>query len=232
MLQSIDKKRKILFYYIVVFILLSTQVTKKQHIEKKINNKINNIEVYGLSEEENFNVIESLNILPSQNIFFLNEKIFNKVLEKNNLIESFYIKKIYPNIIKINIKKISFLAITNKNNKKYYIGSNGKLISIDEINNFNQKLPFVYTKNNYGDFINLKKIIDKSAFQYEEIESFYNFPSNRWDIKTKNGLLIKLHEKKIFESLQLAHAFKKNKQSEENKIIDFRISNHIVVSNE
>ena len=70
MLQSIDKKRKILFYYIVVFILLSTQVTKKQHIEKKINNKINNIEVYGLSEEENFNVIESLNTLSSQNIFF------------------------------------------------------------------------------------------------------------------------------------------------------------------
>ena len=67
---------------------------------------------------------------------------------------------------------------------------------MSENKNFNKKLPFVFSKSNYEKFINLKKIIDKSKFKFEEIESFYYFPSNRWDFKTNEGLLIKLPRKK------------------------------------
>ena len=35
----------------------------------------------------------------------------------------------------------------------------------------------------------LKNIIDKSKFKFKEIKSFYYFPSGRWDLKTKSGLL-------------------------------------------
>ena len=65
-------------------------------------------------------------------------------------------------------------------------------------------MPFVFSKSNYNEFVKLKKIIDKSKFQFKEIESFYYFPSNRWDFKTNEGMLIKLPEKNILESLQLA----------------------------
>ena len=90
----------------------------------------------------------------------------------------------------------------------------------------------MFSKSNYADFVNLKKIIDKSKFVFEEIESFYYFPSNRWDLKTNSGLLIKLPEKKILESLELASKIKKNIQFDNNKIIDLRISGHIIVSDE
>ena len=142
------------------------------------------------------------------------------------------LKKIYPNLIKIKIKQADLLAITNQSSKKFYIGSNGKLIPLSKIEVPNYNLPFVYGKNSYINFLELKKFVDKSNIEFKEINSFYYFPSNRWDIKTKNGLTIKLPEKKIFKSLQLAHVIKKNKQFKDNKIIDFRISNHIVVSNE
>ena len=115
---------------------------------------------------------------------------------------------------------------------KYYIGSNGKLIAFSKNNNFNKKLPFVFSKSNYKNFVNLKKIIDKSKFKLEDIESFYYFPSNRWDLKTKSGLLIKLPEKNILDSLQYAHLIKVNEQFKDNKIIDLRISNNIITSNE
>ena len=205
--QLTDRKKK-LFFYFLIFILLSTQIGKNQYIEKKSKIEPNRIEVFGLSIEENIKVSKSLNSLLFQNIFFLNKGNFHETLRKNNLIESFSIKKFYPNLIKVHIKQADFLAITSQNNKKYYIGSNGKLIAIDEINNFSKKLPFVFSKSNYINFINLKNIIDKSKFNFEEIESFYYFPSNRWDLKTIDGLLIKLPEKNILDSLQYAHLIK------------------------
>ena len=226
-----DRKIK-LFFYLILFILLSTQITKNQNIVKHSTTTVNYIEVIGMSYENNLKVSESLNSLLFQNIFFINKSDFNNILKDNNLIESFYIKKFYPNEIKINIKQADLLAITNQNGKKFYIGSNGKLISIDKIKNFNKKLPFVFSKNNYNEFVKLKKIIDKSKFQFKEIESFYYFPSNRWDFKTNEGMLIKLPEKNILESLQLANLIKTNVQFKNNKIIDLRISNRIIAINE
>ena len=229
MLQSIDKKIK-LFFYLIIFIFLSTQITKDQINNKKNKININRFEVFGLSSEENFKILQDLQSLKFKNIFFLKKKNFYKILEKNNLIDSFDIKKIYPNLIKINIKQTEFLAVTSKNNKKYYIGSNGKLIFIDK--NINKKLPFVFTTTNYESFIKLKEIINKSKFKFEKIESFYYFPSNRWDIKINDGVLIKLPEKKILESLEIAHMLKASEEFHGNNIIDLRNNNKIVISNE
>jgi len=226
-----DRKRK-LFFYLILFILLSTQITKNQNIIKHSTTTVNYIEVIGMSYENNLKVSESLNSLLFQNIFFINKSDFHNILKENNLIESFYIKKFYPNEIKINIKQADLLAITNQNGKKFYIGSNGKLISIDKIKNFNKKLPFVFSKSNYNEFVKLKKIIDKSKFQFEEIESFYYFPSSRWDFRTNEGMLIKLPKKNILESLQFADLIKTNVQFKNNKIIDLRISDRIITTNE
>ena len=209
MLQSLDKKKK-LFFYILLLILLGTQIPKNSNNKKNFTLKVNHIEVFGLSNENNHKVSENLNSLLLHNIFLIKKDYFEKILKKNNLIESFYIQKFYPNKIKVNIKKTNFLATTNQNNKKFYIGSNGKLILIENTENFNKKLPFVFSKNNFGDFVKLKKIIDKSDFQFEEIDSFYYFPSNRWDLKTNSGLLIKLPQKNLPEALRIVNLIKKN----------------------
>ena len=82
------------------------------------------------------------------------------------------------------------------------------------------------------DFIKLKKIIDESDFQFQQIESFYYFPSNRWDIKTRDGLLIKLPETNLAESLKLAQLIKSNKKIMKKNIIDLRIKNKVILSDE
>ena len=230
MLQLKDKKIKIFFYFLL-FIFLSTQITKKQKIANFFDTKINDIQVYGLSNEKNIEILNSLKSLLFKNIFFVNKQSFVDILNQNNLIESFDIKKSYPNKILVEIKKTNFLAITNKNENKYYIGSNGKLISVKN-NNIEEKLPFVFSKSNYENFVNLKNIIDQSNFSFDEIESFYYFPSNRWDFKTKNGLLIKLPEKKILESLQIFHKIKDSEKFKNSKVIDLRMHKKIITYND
>ena len=231
MLQLIDRKLKI-FFYLILFLLLSTQITKDKDIEISFITNLNNLEVIGLSEENNLKVYQSLKFLLTKNIFFINKNEFENILKKNNFVESFYIKKIYPNLIKIKIEQTKLLAITNKNGKKFFIGSNGKLILGSQVEASYNELPFVYSKSNYINFIKLKKIIDESEFQFEQIESFYYFLNNRWDIKTKDGFLIKLPEKNIKESLKFVTLVKTNEEFKDKKIIDLRISNNIILSNE
>ena len=140
--QLIDKNLK-LFFYLILFLLLSTPITKKEEIKTKVIANVNDIKVIGLSGKNNFKVYESLKFLLNKNIFFIKKDDFQKILNKNNLVESFSIKKIYPNLIKIQIKQTELLAITNQNNKKFYIGSNGRLIPIKQVEGFNNKLPFI-----------------------------------------------------------------------------------------
>ena len=230
MLRLIDKKK--LFFYLIIFILLSTQIGKNEFYKKKNDYKVNQIKVYGLSIEENLKVSENLNFLLFKNIFFLDKDIFFDVLLKNNLIENFSIKKIYPNIISVDIKKTEFVGITKIKNKKYYIGSNGKLIALSAEYSSTKKLPFVYKKNNYKDFINLKKIIEKSKIKFEDIESFYYFPNNRWDYKTTKGVLVKLPKKEILKSLKTVYLIESNEKFKKSKTIDLRLPNNIIISDE
>ena len=59
--RSIDRKLK-LFFYLILFFLLSTQIAKNKNIKSNINNKLNSIEVVGLSEENNIKVYDLRNL--------------------------------------------------------------------------------------------------------------------------------------------------------------------------
>jgi len=225
------KKIKILFF--IFLLIFFSSINNKLFMEKKNSMmKINEIKISGLSDDEKTNLIQQLKEIFFKNIFLISQKNFTNILNKNNLIQSFSVKKKYPNSILINIKNANFLAITNINNKKYLVGSNGKLIDYGSINNRKKKLPFIFGKVDYSDFIYFKKIVDKSEFNYENITSLYHFPNNRWDVKTKNGILIKLPEENFFNALNFANKVIYNNKFNANKVIDLRISNHMIILNE
>ena len=74
-----------------------------------------------------------------------------------------------------------------------------------------------------------KKHIDHSEFNFKDLRSVIFFPSNRWDILTSDDILIKLPEKNMIKSLSLAHKLIKNGLLESNKIIDLRVTKHLVL---
>ena len=73
-------------------------------------------------------------------------------------------------------------------------------------------------------------MINETKFNYEEIKSFFFFKSGRWDIETKNGLLIKLPKNDIKRSLELITRFLN--ENDKNKIykIDLRQNKQIVIN--
>ena len=191
---------------------------------------INQIKVYGLNDEDNFNISEEFNRLISQkNLFFINKDYFVNVLEKNNLVHSFKVRKIYPNSIEVQIQKTKLLAVTNYNEKNFFIGSNGKLINFQSSD---KNLPYVFGKIKIEEFIKFKKIAVNSKFNFEEISELYFFPSGRCDIKTNKGILIKLPQKNLLKLLNLSHDLINNENFKNNKVIDLRIYNSVISTNE
>jgi len=229
MLQQIDKKQK-LFIYFFLLLLLTTFNNLSLSNSEYLKLKINQIKVSGLNSENNLKISEEFNkLLHQKNIFFINKDYFVNILEKNNLIHSFKVKKIYPNSIEVQVKKTELLAITNYNEKKFFIGSNGKLINFESSN---KNLPYVFGKIKIKDFTNLKKIIVKSKFNFEEISELYFFPSGRWDIKSTKGILIKLPETNLLKALNLAHQITINEIFNNDKVIDLRIHNRVISTHE
>ena len=71
-----------------------------------------------------------------KNLFFLNKKEITKNLTDRSYIDSFIIKKVYPNTLRIRIKEKELVAILQLKKKKFYISSKGDLLDFIEIKKY------------------------------------------------------------------------------------------------
>ena len=188
--------------------------------------KINAIQISGLEDKNNLILLKSIKNLNLGNIFFLNDIEIRKIINTNSLIEGYNIFKRYPSSLDIEIDKTKFLARINNNGESFLIGSNGKLIKDDH--NI-AVLPLVKGKPNINEFLNFKKVIDDSKFEYKDIENIYFFSSKRWDIEINNGTIIKLPRKNPEQVIELVYEIF-NQNLENIKTIDARVKNKIILN--
>ena len=228
MLQKIDKKNKV-YIYLFIFFLLSTLNNIHFTNSHFFKFNVDNIKVSGLSEKNNLQTTKEINKILFENIFLIKKEVLLKTLEKNNLISSFEIKKIYPNTIQVKIKKTEFLGIVNIDGNFFFIGSNGKLVNYE---NTKKNLPYVFGKVDPYSFIEFVKIIKKSKFDLNTVKEFYFFPSGRWNIKTKDNKLFKLPSENLELKLNSIYEVLKKEEFKDKKIIDLRFSNKIIFANE
>ncbi|MDA9733505.1 FtsQ-type POTRA domain-containing protein, partial [Candidatus Pelagibacter sp.] len=132
-----NKSKKILVYF---FLLLVVGSINNKTFSKVKFFQIKNINITGLADVENETLLSNLNNIFFKNILLINKNEISKVIEKNTLVEKYTILKKYPSTLNVRIEKTKFLAKINKNNKIFYIGSNGKLIK----NNIKYELPFIF----------------------------------------------------------------------------------------
>ena len=219
--QSIDKK--IIIIYLLFLLILST--TSGKFVESQNSySSINQINIKGLSNADNSKIYDELKKLFYRNILLVRNDEIQKVINQYNIVEEYSVKKIYPSTINISLKPTKLIARLSDNNQ--LVGANGKLI----YNKKNkERLPYIFGEFNSQEFLNLKKNITKSKFNFIKFKTLYFFPSNRWDILTNDNILIKLPEKNLNKSLNLAHTIIKNGQFKNNKVIDLRIPNRLIV---
>jgi len=219
MLQRIGNKFIIYFFLIIVLGSINNH-----SLTKFINTKINHIDITGFKIDETLDLRNNIFNLNLKNIFFLDKKPLVEELNKNNLIENFYVYKNYPSTLKLVIKKTKFVAKLKKQNDIFLVGTNAKLVPS---NNSNIELPFIFGEPEISEILNFLKIIESSIIKIDDVDSLYYFRSGRWDIKTKNNIIIKLPMNEYLEKLKYLPLITINKNFD-NKILDYRIKNQII----
>ena len=218
------KSKKFLLYFFLLIIISSIHSSELNKIKL---DKIDNINISGLTYENKNILLREIKNLNLQNIFMINVYELKKIINNNTLIERYKIFKKYPSSLKIDIQKTTFLAKINNNNKIFLVGSNGKFTNA---NLYDQDLPFIFGKPDIKEFIKFKKIIDQSKISYDQVENIYYFQSGRWDLKLKNNIYLKLPKNNLNISLDNAFEFINYNNIIENKIIDLRVTNQIIVN--
>ena len=219
-----QKSKKILIY-IFLFMWVGS-ITNISLNDIKFN-KIKNIKILGLKNNETQTLLEDLKSLNLKNIFFINANEIRKIINSNNLVEKFEIFKIYPSTLFVEIEQTNFLARINKYGNLFVVGSNGILLGEKYSNN---NLPYIFGKPEIEDFLYFKNILDTSKLSYQQIKNFYFFPSMRWDIELKNNIILKLSKEDLKEKLDEAFEILNSKNISNIKIVDLRVKNQIILN--
>ena len=230
MLRSIDKKIKIIFY-IFLILFLSTFNNINIHELKKNFFLIENIKINGLNEKLTLDINSKLEKYLRRNLLLLNKEFIQNDMNEFPFIEGYTIFKKYPSQIILNIKETELIAKTFDNNKIEYIGSNGKIIGENYYEN-KKKLPNVFGNFKTSELLRVFLLLENNNFMLSEITDLYYFNSGRWDVKFKNNLLIKLPINKLDNSINIAKKFIEKEKITGNIIIDLRVANQVIISNE
>ena len=209
---------------IALLILFST-FTAQLKIEitkfnlKKIQIKNNSI----LNEKD---IKELLIPLYEKNLIFLSYSEIEKALMQNSFIESFNIRKKYPQSLHIEIFEKQPVAILFNKKEKFYLSDKSELIKFIKDPKF-KDLPYVIGEPKK--FKILFETLKKLNFPINSVKKYVLYESNRWDIEIKNNQIIKLPEVNYNDSLKNYLSLVNKNEFKKYKIFDFRINNQLIL---
>ena len=219
-----QKGKKIIIYLSLFLIVGSINNTVLSKIRF---DTIKSIQISGLNQNQNTNLLESIKELNLKNIFFLNGNEISKIISSNSLVENYEIFKKYPYALDIKIERTEFLAKINNNGKIFLIGTNGKL---SDVKFSDKELPFIFGKPRIDEFIKFTNIIDQSKLSFNQVKNLYFFPSKRWDLELKNNVILKLSKDHTKLSLDQAFEILNDNNFNDIKVVDARIKNQIILN--
>ena len=216
--------KKQLVIAFILFTLLTTITFKEKIIISQLNIKEIIVENNSLVKKKD--VKKLLISIYNKNIIFLNNKEIEKALTQNSFIETFDVKKKYPQTLKIRIFEKKPIAILLNKKKKFYLSDKIELIEFENIKKY-QDLPYVF--GNRDDFKIFYNDLKKINFPFDLISKYTLYESKRWDLETTDKIVIKLDSKNYLKNIK-NYLDTRNKQNfKKYKIFDYRINNQLIL---
>ncbi len=190
---------------------------------------ISNIQIKTNFTKIDKKILTQINYLFDKNIFFIKKNHVLENLIDLNFLENIEIKKNYPSTILIKATKTNIIGMTYLNQKKYYVGLNGRFIYSENLS-VEKKVPLIFGIFQISEYIELLSILKKQNINAELISKFYFHKNKRWDLYFKDNTIIKLPNTKIEKAIENYKNLKKDMKP--NTIIDLRIANRIIIKND
>lgn len=209
---------------IALFILLTTITSKEKISISEFNLK--KIEISNNQFIKEGEIKKLLKPIYNKNLLFLSNLEIKQELNKNSFIESFKIKKKYPDTLKIEIFEKKPIAIIFFKKKKYYLSEKIDLIEFKGIKYY-ENLPYVFGERD--EFEIFYNSLMQISFPIRLIKKFIFFESNRWDLETSNKTLIKLPSKNYTKSLENYLNLRNKNNFKKYKVFDYRLNNQLIL---
>ena len=217
--------KKRLLIALILLLLLSTY-SIQNNISFFTNLNIKKITIKNNNIIKEVQIKTQLSFLYEKNIFFINTRKIESKLAELDFIDSYKIKKIYPNELNIKIYEKKPIAIIHNKKEKNFYTDKGEIISYIDLNKF-KDLPLVY--GDHKNFTLFYKTLQNINFPINEIDKFYLFEAKRWDIVTNKNQTIKLPIKNYKESLKNFNKIKEQRNFERYKTFDYRINEQLIL---
>ena len=190
--------------------------------------KIKNIEIKNNLLIDKSELKKKLHNIYKKNIFFIREKDIEEPIGEIDFLKKVEVKKKYPNTIIIKIIETKPVAIIFKNKVKYLLDSSSNLISFKNDSSFNE-LPSVFGEDSEKNFMSFLNKLRKNNFPTEQINNFYYFQIERWDLQLLNDKIIKFPDNNIDEAIIKSVELLDREDFKNYNIIDLRIDGKIIV---
>jgi len=209
---------------LILLILLSTISINDKLTISKFDLKEIKIENNLIIKEEDLK--KSLKSIYDKNLIFLKNNEIKKLLIKNTFIDSFNIKKKYPNTLEIEIFEIKPIAILINKKEKFYISEKINLVKFDNLPDY-QNLPHIF--GNIENFKIFFKELKKINFPFNQIKKLSLYEANRWDLETLDDKTIKLPTKNYINSLKNYLSIKNKDNFRKYRIFDYRVDETLIL---
>ncbi len=209
---------------IALLILLSTITSQKKIYISEFNLK--KIQIDNNFILKDTDIKRLLIPLYDKNLILLRYSEIEKELMQNSFIDSFKVKKKYPQTLKIEIFEKKPIAIVFDKKNNFYLSEKIELIEIIKDQKF-KDLPYII-----GDHKKFKKLYEALKilnFPLNSVKRFVFYESDRWNIETKNDHIIKLPSKNYKDSLKKYLNIRNKNEFNKYKIFDFRIQNQLIL---
>ncbi len=217
-------KNRLLTALILLLLLSTYNIQNTFSLSSKI--KIQEVIVTNNLILDDRMIKKKLSFLYQTNIFLLNTNKIASELKGFDFIDSFEIKKLYPNKIRIKIfEKKPIAIIQNKQVKKYFTNL-GEIINFIDLKEYND-LPIVF--GDKDNFLVFYQKLKQANFPINEVKKFYLFESKRWDLITNNNQVIKLPIQNYELSLKNFIDLKKKSNFQKFRTFDYRIKDQLIL---
>lgn len=186
------------------------------------NEKVSNNEIIGAMLQ---NELEDINKYP---IVMLSIDQVEKNLSGLKWIEEISITKKLPGTVIVNIKEKEPVALWQKDKEVWLSDKDGSLITKDIAEYID--LPLIVGKNKEADITEVIDIMAASKLLYDRVVSFTKIGGRRWNVKLKNGILVKLPEVFPIKAWRKLEEFENTKSilSKDINYIDLRIEGQLI----
>ena len=217
-------KKRSLVAFVLLILLTTITLPEKKLVTSKFNIKEINIKNNFLIKKNDIkNLLEPIY---DKSLIFLNNSEIENLLVQNSFIDSFTVKKKYPNTLKIEIFEKKPFAILFYKKNKFYLSEKIELIEFKDLKNF-KDLPYIF--GNKDEFKIFYNNLIKINFPLKEVKKYTLYETSRWDLETVNKNIIKLPAIDYIESLENYLNLNKKNDFKNYKVFDYRINNQLIL---